>query len=39
MSRDLATKGLVEAINVVEQAMKQTFPEIRWSFFEPDVAD
>jgi cation diffusion facilitator family transporter len=39
MSRDLATKGLVEAINAVEKAMKQQFPEIRWSFFEPDVAD
>ena len=32
-------RGLVEAINVVEAAMKQRFPEIRWSFFEPDVTD
>ncbi len=39
MSRDLATKGLVEEINRVEAAMKMQFPEIRWSFFEPDVAD
>jgi cation diffusion facilitator family transporter len=30
---------LVEAINRVEAAMKAQFPEIRWSFFEPDVAD
>ena len=30
---------LVEATNRVEAAMKNQFPEIRWSFFEPDVAD
>ncbi len=39
MSRDLSTKGIVAAINAVEKDMKATFPEIRWSFFEPDVAD
>jgi len=39
MSRDLSTKGVVDAINAVEAAMKAQFPEIRWSFFEPDVAD
>ncbi len=35
------TSGLaiVDAINAVEAAMKLQFPEIRWSFFEPDVAD
>jgi cation diffusion facilitator family transporter len=27
---------LVERINAVERAVKQRFPEIRWSFFEPD---
>lgn len=26
-------------INSVERAMKNQFPDIRWSFFEPDVAD
>ncbi|HOT44273.1 MAG TPA: cation diffusion facilitator family transporter [Spirochaetota bacterium] len=26
-----------EAINACESAMKQKFPNIRWSFFEPDV--
>jgi cation diffusion facilitator family transporter len=31
--------ALVEAINVVERDLKAKFPEIRWSFFEPDVAD
>jgi cation diffusion facilitator family transporter len=29
-------ESLVEQINVVERAMKQSFPEVRWSFFEPD---
>ncbi len=27
---------LIERINTVERAVKQRFPEIRWSFFEPD---
>lgn len=31
--------ALIEAINAVERAMKTEFPDIRWSFFEPDVAD
>ena len=31
--------ALIEAINTVERAMKVRFPDIRWSFFEPDVAD
>jgi cation diffusion facilitator family transporter len=31
--------ALVEAINSVERAMKTQFPDIRWSFFEPDIAD
>jgi cation diffusion facilitator family transporter len=39
MSRDLSTKGVVDSINAVEKDMKVKFPEIRWSFFEPDVAD
>jgi cation diffusion facilitator family transporter len=39
MSRDLSTKGIVDAINAVEKDMKVRFPEIRWSFFEPDVMD
>ncbi|QBB71074.1 cation transporter [Pseudolysobacter antarcticus] len=32
-------RGLVLDINRVEAAMKTQFPEIRWSFFEPDVSD
>lgn len=30
---------LIANINHVERAMKAQFPDIRWSFFEPDVAD
>jgi len=30
---------LIANINNVERAMKECFPDIRWSFFEPDVAD
>jgi len=30
---------LIDSTNRVEAAMKARFPEIRWSFFEPDVAD
>jgi divalent metal cation (Fe/Co/Zn/Cd) transporter len=30
---------LIEDINEVECALKTTFPQIRWVFFEPDVKD
>ena len=39
MRRDLSGREMVEAINRVEKAMKEQFPEIRWSFFEPDFED
>jgi cation diffusion facilitator family transporter len=39
MRGELSGNDLIEAINRVEAAMKRQFPEIRWSFFEPDVAD
>jgi cation diffusion facilitator family transporter len=39
MRADLSALGLIEAINAVEHDLKARFPEIRWSFFEPDVAD
>lgn len=32
-------RGLIDAINTVEAAMKAQFADIRWSFFEPDVTD
>lgn len=28
---------LVDQVNTVERALKQAFPEVRWSFFEPDI--
>jgi len=31
--------GLVAAINTTEAAFRQQFPEVRWSFFEPDDQD
>jgi len=39
MRGELSGRGQVEAINAVEAELKARFPEIRWSFFEPDVAD
>jgi len=39
MRGELSAGELIDAINRVEAAMKQQFPEIRWSFFEPDVDD
>ncbi|HSE11391.1 MAG TPA: cation diffusion facilitator family transporter [Rudaea sp.] len=39
MRGDLSGREQVEAINRVEAAMKARFPEIRWSFFEPDIDD
>jgi len=32
-------RGLIEAINTVERAMKTQFDDVRWSFFEPDFTD
>jgi hypothetical protein len=39
MCGELSGREQVEAINRVEAAMKAQFPEIRWSFFEPDIED
>lgn len=39
MRGELSGREQVEAINRVEAAMKAQFPEIRWSFFEPDIED
>jgi len=30
---------LIEAINACESSFKSEFPEVIWSFFEPDIAD
>jgi cation diffusion facilitator family transporter len=39
MNGEFETSGVVAAINEVEAAMRAQFPEIRWSFFEPDDKD
>jgi cation diffusion facilitator family transporter len=39
MNRELSAGELVHAINTAERDLKARFPEVRWSFFEPDVAD
>lgn len=36
MREAVSTKVLIDEINTVEVAMKHAFPEVRWSFFEPD---
>ena len=33
------THQLAEEINRIERAFKAQFPEVRWSFIEPDHAD
>lgn len=35
----VSDRALIEAINTVERAMKAQFPDVRWSFFEPDLVD
>lgn len=32
----LSTAEMVQRINAVEAAMREQFPEVKWSFFEPD---
>ncbi len=39
MRGNLSDIELIEAINRVEAGVKQNFPEVRWSFFEPDIED
>jgi cation diffusion facilitator family transporter len=39
MRSEPSADALVDAINRVEKRVKTSFPEIRWSFFEPDVTD
>ena len=31
--------ALIEAINRVERGFRAEFPQVRWLFFEPDLAD
>jgi cation diffusion facilitator family transporter len=37
MTEEQSAQALVSQINVVERAMKQAFPEVTWSFFEPEL--
>jgi cation diffusion facilitator family transporter len=37
MRREPSDVALIEAINRVEGALRERFPQIRWLFFEPDV--
>ena len=37
MSGEQTAQALVEQINQIERSMKQEFPEVTWSFFEPEV--
>jgi len=39
MRSGMSVSELIDAINAVERDLKARFPDIRWSFFEPDVAD
>ncbi|HEY5802100.1 MAG TPA: cation diffusion facilitator family transporter [Lysobacter sp.] len=36
MREEHSVAALTDQINSVERALKQSFPEVRWSFFEPD---
>ena len=37
MREEQTAKSLALQINEVERALKREFPNVRWSFFEPDV--
>ena len=39
MRGQMSDTQLIEAINRVEAGVKEKFPEVRWSFFEPDIED
>jgi divalent metal cation (Fe/Co/Zn/Cd) transporter len=32
-------RGLIDTINRVERSLRETFPQVRWCFFEPDHSD
>ena len=39
MRSELPVGDACASINRLEAELKQRFPEIRWSFIEPDIAD
>ena len=38
MAEDQSARALVEQINHVEREMKRAFPDVKWSFFEPELS-
>ena len=32
-------RAMIDAINRVERSLRETFPQLRWCFFEPDHTD
>ncbi len=39
MAANTTAAQLVASVNTVEAAFRERFPQVRWSFFEPDEAD
>lgn len=39
MRNPSTTRHLIDDINACEKALKAAYPQVRWLFFEPDVAD
>ena len=39
MSPQGSDTALIDAINRVERSMRESFPQVRWCFFEPDHSD
>ncbi len=39
MASQGSERGLIDAINRVERSLRESFPQIRWCFFEPDETD
>jgi hypothetical protein len=37
MREEQSARSLALQINQVERALKREFPDVRWSFFEPDI--
>lgn len=37
MREEHSVRALAEQINAIEREFKAAFPEVRWSFFEPDI--
>jgi hypothetical protein len=35
----LSATELIDSMNTVEAALRQRFPQVRWSFLEPDTTD